>query len=240
MLLPNLRQGAFLLAFLMAAGHSRAGSFAVSPVRVTLTASAPIVAITVRNDGSEPTVVQIDTTRWTQQDATDRYEPTRDLIATPPIFTVPANGSQVVRIGLRRAPDAQHELTYRLYLTEVPGPPPPDLVGARVALRLGVPVFVTPSVAGAQTLSWHMERAANGAVAITCTNRGSVHARITNLKLSPPDGAPPIVQQVAADIHAGQQRTWVLRSDQIPPAGTTLRLSAMTERGDASAELIVP
>ena len=33
------------------------------------------------------------------------------------------HGEQIVRVGLRRGPDPQRELAYRLYLQEVPPPP---------------------------------------------------------------------------------------------------------------------
>jgi len=236
-----LRQGVLLLALFLVAGEALAGAFSVSPVRVTLTAAEPIAALTVHNSGDKPAVVQLQATSWTQQDGTDRYEPTRELIATPPIFTVPPHGSQVVRVGLRRAPDPRRELTYRLYLQEVPSPPPPDFVGTRVALRLGVPVFVTTVVPSTQVLSWLIQRTADGGLAIVCTNLGSFHARIATFSLSPRGGAATLVtQQVAADVLSGQRREWLLRGGAIPLAGTALRLFAMTERGQVHADLIVP
>lgn len=241
MSLRQLRQGGILLAFFLAAGIALAGSFSVSPVRVTLTAAEPIAALTVRNSGDEPAVVQLEATSWAQQDGTDSYEASRDLIATPPIFTVPPHGSQVVRLGLRRAADPRRELTYRVYLQEVPPPPPPDFVGMRVALRLGVPVFVSPVVAGAQALQWQLTRGADGLLSIICLNNGAIHSRISSFSLSSGTGSAPLVtQQVAADLHAGQQRAWVLRAEPSPPSGTALRLTALTERGDVHADLIAP
>ncbi|MDA8656068.1 fimbria/pilus periplasmic chaperone [Luminiphilus sp.] len=80
-------------------------------------------ALTVRNDGTEPASLQMEMLNWSQAQGQDVLTPTRELLANPPIFTVPAGGSQLVRVGLRRAPDGQRELTYRIVLQELPPPP---------------------------------------------------------------------------------------------------------------------
>lgn len=233
----ELRRGALLAALCLAGGAAIAGSFSVSPVRVTLTAAEPIAALVIRNSGDEPAVVQLEATSWAQQEGADRYEPTRDLIATPPIFTLAPHGTQIVRLGLRRPPDPRSELTYRVYLTEVPPPPRPDFAGMRVALRLGVPVFVTPAAPSAQAMQWRLLRSADGKLVIASRNHGTLHARVTTVSLSSDPGTR---QTIADDVHAGQERRWPLRSDRMPTAGSTVRLSASTERGDVSADVVVP
>lgn len=236
-----LSQGVLLLALLLAAGTATAGSLSVSPVRVSLTVAAPITALTVQNGGDEPAVVQLESTLWSQLDGADHYEPSRDLIATPPIFTVPAHGSQIVRVGLRRAADPRRELTYRLYLQEIPPPPSPDFVGMRVALRLGVPVFVAPLVAGTPALQCEALRGADSTLSVACQNNGSAHVRIVSLALSPAAGGAPLqTRQVAVDVHAGQRRAWVMQGKPVPAAGTALHLTATTERGDVQADLVAP
>ncbi len=209
-------------------------------MRLTLTATAPIAALTIRNSGGEPTVVQLNVTSWTQEDGADRYAPSRDLIASPPIFTLPPGGSQIVRLALRRAPEARQELTYRVYLTEVPPPPSPGFVGMRVALELGVPVFVSPTVASAQSLEWQLLRGSDGKVSIVARNNGAVHDRITSVTLSTAGGAAPSRQTIATDVHGGQQRGWPLIDKGLPAPGTAMHLSAGTERGDVEADVVMP
>ena len=240
MSLRQLIQRGLLLALFFGAGAAPAGSFSVNPVRVTLTPAEPIAALTVRNSGDEPAVVQLEATSWTQEGGKDHYQRTRDLLATPPIFTVPPRGSQVVRIGLRRAADPGRELTFRLYVQEVPPPPPPNFVGMRVALRFGVPVFVPPAVMGEQALQWQLLRGADGRLSLACLNNGAVHARIAEFSLSPEGSTALPAQPVAVDVHAGQRREWVLNGEPIVPPGTAMRLSAKTERGDVHADLVAP
>jgi fimbrial chaperone protein len=84
-----------------------AGSLEVNPVRITLSATQAVAAVTVRNSGSEPTVVQLETTRWTQHDGTDALAPTTEVLATPPILTIQPGTARIIRVGLRRPPDTQ-------------------------------------------------------------------------------------------------------------------------------------
>jgi len=85
-----LRQASYGLAFFIAGTvGASAGSFAVSPVRVTLSSSDPVASLVVRNDDSAPVVVQLELAAWSQQDGKDEFSPTREILATPPIFTMP-------------------------------------------------------------------------------------------------------------------------------------------------------
>jgi len=83
----------------------------------------------VRNENDAEVVVQVETLLWSQADGQDVLDPTRDLIASPAVFTLPARGSQLIRVALRREPDARRELSYRLVVQEVPPAPDPDFMG---------------------------------------------------------------------------------------------------------------
>ncbi len=236
----RLSQAACGLAFFMGAVFAAtAGSFAVSPVRATLSAGQPVAALTVRNDGAEPTVVQLEVVSWSQQDGRDVYNLTREILATPPIFTLPPGGSQVVRVGLRRAPDPKREITYRLFLQEVPPPPKPDFQGLQVALRVGVPVFVLPPVPAKPVLRWQVSRTPQGKLQVSLSNSGNAHIQVANIKLVPSGGEPFPTQQVAAYVLPGQSRGWLVEAAPVPPPGLTLRLFAQTDAGDVQAEVVV-
>src|ERR1700687_3963228 len=106
------RQACFLLvACLLTPFSVMAGSLSVTPIRVELSSAQRSVALTVRNEGDQPTVVQAQLVAWSQVDNEDRLEPTIDLLASPPIFTVAPGASHIVRIALRRAPDAALDRT---------------------------------------------------------------------------------------------------------------------------------
>ena len=48
--------------------------------------------MTVRNTGSEPAVIQMEVMSWSQAQGKDVYTLSKEILATPPIFTVPAGG----------------------------------------------------------------------------------------------------------------------------------------------------
>src|SRR4051812_11165016 len=207
----------------------------VTPIRATLSASQPVIALTVRNDGADHSVVQVDAMTWAQREGGDFYEPTREIIATPPLFKLEPGASQVVRVGLRRAPDATRELTFRLFLEEVPPPPKPDFKGLRVALRMAVPVFVTPSSAAVPRLHWRLAAAGSGLLTVGLRNDGNAHVHVTDLRLESPPGQELVRQKAASYVLPGQSREWRLKAAATP--GTVLRLVARTDDGDVQAEL---
>lgn len=198
MLARALRLTVFALAFLLAGiGTASAGSFQVSPVRATLSPGKPVSSQTLRNTGSEPVVLKLEVMGWSQQQGKDVYTPTREILATPLIFTVPAGGTQLVRVGLRRALDAQRELTYRLFLQEVP-PPKPGFKGLQKILRIGVPVFITPAAVQPPVLAWRIYRTREGKLEVGLTNNGNAHVKVANLRLVRADGGELGKQQIAA------------------------------------------
>jgi fimbrial chaperone protein len=214
-----------------------AGSFAVNPVRVTLSAGQAVAALTVHNNAKEPTVVQLETSAWSQRDGSDVLTPTAEILATPPIFTIAPGGSQIVRVGLRRTPDVQHELTYRLFLREVP-PPEPMAQGLRVALAVSLPVFVTPQHPGAPKLVWHVARLSEGQIQLRASNTGSAHVQIGRFELSlTENGQMLAAQTVSAYVLPDDTRTWILKSIPGAAQGGLVGVSAQTDAGESRARI---
>ena len=244
MLKREIIQAAYGL-FLLVAGVSvvSAASIGVSPVRATLSADQKVEAITVRNSGTEPMSVQLEVMNWSQQDGEDVFTATREVLANPPIFTVPPGGSQLIRAGLRRAPDARRELTYRIFLQELPPPPSPDFNGAKMLMRVSLPVFVLPEVAAQPALRWQAARTSDGALKISLTNIGNAHVQIANFSLSLPGSAQPwITQQSSTYVLHGQSRDWILPANAenppLPP-DTILQIFAKTDAGDKEAKVLI-
>lgn len=225
----------FIAAFLTAT-CTFAGALQVNPVRATLGNGRAVEAISVRNDGNEPATIQLEPMTWSQREGKDVYAPTRDLIATPPIFTVPPGGTQIVRVGLRVAPNRSHELSYRLYFQEVPGAPSQGFQGLQVALRLGVPVFVRPVATNAKPeLRWQLQRVSDG-LRLSLTNSGNAHVQVLQVSLEGPRG-PISSQSLSTYVLPGESRAWMM--DASASAGDRIKLSAQTDSGDAATEVVV-
>ena len=220
-----------------------ATTLGVSPVRVTLSEKQKVGTLIVRNDGTEPVPMQLEIVNWSKEDGKDVFSPTRELIVNPPIFKVPAGGSQLIRVGLRGRTDAQRELTYRIFLQELPSPPDPNFNGTKLLMRLSLPVFVLPKVTAKPVLQWQAERISDGALKVSLTNVGNEHIQIINFSLSQSGSAQPWITQNTSDyVLIGQSFDWILQANQgysIPQSGTSMKLFAETDAGDIEAEVLV-
>ena len=214
-----------------------AGSFEFTPLRANLSQHTPTEVITVKNNGHAAVVVQLQLLEWTMDGDKDVYADSDEVLATPPIFTLPVAASQVVRVGLTHPVDSGREQTYRLFFEEVPPPPEPGYQGLRMALRVGLPIFVAPGIPANPELNWRALRSGQKEVKLHVTNTGNAHTQIIVLALRPTAGAPALAELKAPGyILAGQAREWVVRiRDGLP--GQIIHLSAETDGGPLEADL---
>src|SRR5437868_116279 len=239
---PHSRQTVFLLvACLLMPFSVMAGSLSVTPVRIELSSAQRSVALTVRNDGDQPTIVQAQLVAWSQADNDDRLEATTDILASPPIFTVAPGASQILRIALRLAPDAARERTYRVMVTEVPGKPQPESAGAQFALKISLPIFVDAS--GPKTsprLEWSGTRTVKGELALTAVNTGSKHIQVQTIEIA--KGGTEADARFAGlwYILPGQRRTVTIKpSDGHTIATGRVQVKAETDAGPLAADVVL-
>lgn len=174
----------FLLGATLLAGQALGAGVQITPTRVDLDGDQRVVALTLTNASDRDISFQTELSEWTQSENDDRYTSTSDLLATPPIFTVPAGERQILRVGLRRPPDRDRELSYRLFIQELPGSTPEGFTGLQVVLRMSIPIFVAPAGGSPDhDLSWHMGHNDDGQPRLEVRNRGNGHAQVTDLKL---------------------------------------------------------
>jgi len=217
---------------------AHAGSFSISPIRLDLSAASRTAAMTVRNDEREA-LVQAEVMLWEQVAGEDRLTPTRDLLVSPAVFTLPAKGSQLVRVALRSSPvDTTRELSYRLILQEVPQKANPEFTGLQVALRLSVPIFVANKGTTEPEIAWSAATSDHG-LTLTAKNTGDVHTRIHGFSVAPATGdAEPLVQSVGSYLLPGQARSWSLgKGDASTADWARVRLKVSTEDGESEIDL---
>jgi fimbrial chaperone protein len=238
MLKSFFHQAACGLVFLLAATcTASAGSFQVSPINPTLSSRQRVSVLTVRNTGTTPAVIQLEAMVWSQPGGKDTYAPAPDILATPPIFTLPAGGTQVIRVGLRRPPNARGERAYRLFLREIPPPPKPGSNGLRMALRISLPLFAQPVAPASSQLQWQATRTADGQLRISATNAGQAHAHLSGFKLSSKDARPLRMPSDAVYVLPGASHEWLVDADVA--SGTTLQLIAQNDARAVQADLVV-
>ena len=235
--IPRLLGAAFGLALaLAAASPATAGSFSANPVRLTLPAGASSTSLVLENRGDKPVVVQASTASWRQEEGRDVLEETQDLIVSPPIFTVPVGGTQTIRVGLMRPADPTREVTYRLFLQEVPPPPVAGEPGVAVALQLALPLFVQPVAKASPRLAWQARSSDDGAIELSLANDGTAHVQVVDARLAGADGTVIAELSPRAYVLSGQSRSWRVKPLR-PWTGEALRLTARTSGGDISAQV---
>jgi fimbrial chaperone protein len=236
------------LAALLALPGAAAGTFTISPLRVDFTGTTGTAALTVRNEEAVPVVVQAEGLSWSQESGQDALAPSRDLLISPAVFTLAPGGSQLVRVALRRAPDATRELAYRMTLQEVPQAANPGFTGLQVALRLSVPVFVAPLAPAAPDVTWSARREANGRTTLTAHNGGSGHAQIHRFVLQTADGTRTLFEQPGlAYVLPDANRLWTIDDKNAStrtnvtaaPGPGVYRLEGNTDRGAFATVLTV-
>ncbi len=225
--------GAAALAALLTSAH--AGTLTVTPVNVSLTDAQPVSALTLRNEGDHPTLVQAEVVAWDQAENQDRYTESTDLLVSPPIFTVPAHGSQVVRVALLAPHPPEREASYRLYLAEVPSAlPEGDGNQLRVALRIGIPVMAAPSTPH-EGWEWSAEHLSGNAFLLTLTNTGNVHLRLAHLAVA--NATKGADQQAGLAVLAGRSHSWTVTS--AAHGGGSLQLTALINGRETHAAVPV-
>jgi fimbrial chaperone protein len=231
---------AIFILLLGAFVRADAGSFMVDPTRIELAPHQLSATLVIRNDDKEPVVIQVEPRAWSQKDGEDVYAPTRELLVTPPIITIPAGAEQILRIALRRPLDPQTEIPYRIYLLEVPPPPQAGFRGLQVALRISIPVFARPGDAAAPRAEWKVAYGAREhALRVVLANAGNAHLQVQEFMLfAPGSNTPSAIRQTAAYVLPGQSRDWLIKLDpSVRVDGPRLRLKAVTDAGGLDKEL---
>jgi len=220
------------------AWQAEAGSFTVSPIRVTLPADGGAKVMRVRNLSPEPTLVQLEAVSWVDVDQPLGGEPAREILAVPPVFELGGDAEQVIRLAVRQPLKGELEKAFRLFVTEVPREAIAEPGAVAFAMRLNLPLFVTPKGAKADP-AWSLRRAAGGEAELVLSNNGGAHVRIQSLSLLDDGSAEPMLTiEQAAYVLAGGEKSWPISL----PAGTVKELivRAETNLGELEAQVALP
>ncbi|MDQ1092607.1 fimbrial chaperone protein [Xanthomonas sacchari] len=215
-LLPTL-----LLAL---AGSAAAAGVRISPTLVQLAPGETSTEIWLSNTQDRPWQAQVQVYRWQQTDGMEVLESTDEVRPSPQSIAIPAQGRQLLRL-VRLAPAAATERAYRLVLEERatppdPAAPMPAAQAAPLLLRYSTPVFLPPTApAAAPRLSAHLLAGAHGPELVV-HNRGSVHARLSDLSFIGADGRTlPLFPSLAGYVLAGAYKRWPLPPAAAAPGG---------------------
>ena len=188
-----------------------AANLQISPVTINMRAEQTSAGITLQNLGDAPLFGQVRVFLWDQANGEEAMSPTQELVASPPIVEIVANGRQTIRLVRTQAASAQQERTYRVLIDEVGRDDDPARSGVDIRLRYSVPVFVLPSGApGKEVLDWQVYRK-DGEWMLRVQNTGNFHAQIGSLTLTNQAGKSFVISNgLFGYVLAGRMRVWRL------------------------------
>ena len=180
----NGLRAAFITALLFSIlmDPASAGSMSIAPLGVNFDAKQRSEVVQITNSGSAELAVQVETFSWSQVDGKAAYGPTDEIIAVPPIFSLPPGETQLVRIGIILAPASDYERSFRLFFTELPPPiTEREGPGLTMRLRVGIPVFDKPLVVDEAALEIVGVDEVDGNLRVSLFNSGNTHVRVRQL-----------------------------------------------------------
>lgn len=219
---------------LLSLESASAGSFQVNPVNIALAPNQAATSLTLKNSDREPVAVRVRAYKWTQVDGQDVYSETKDVIASPPIFTVPAGGTQLVRIGLRNRIAGS---AYRVILEEIPRQMPAG-TGIQVALRLNLPLYVL-NKQGRADVQWRAWRSGAGDLVLEARNLGAVHSQVQEIASVDAGGNKTVLSKEMGVVLPGSARRWKVERSLDIATGAPLTLILQSPGGEWRSKAVV-
>lgn len=207
------------------------GAFGVAPVKIEFSPDSRSASITITNRETEERVMEIQILAWRQEDGKDVVEPTNDVIAAPPIFTLGPLQAQTIRLALIHRLQSEQETAFRLIVKEVPSQLVVARFGAITSLEFNLPVFVDPSLQSHREATWSIAEGNAGNLRLSLVNPTNVHMHINSLQVRLPSGQTVTVQGERYAL-AGSTVSWDVKDDGHAQAGSTVKVMALLDNND--------
>lgn len=213
---------AFLISLLLSPNIAVASGLQVSPISLRLQAKENASGLTLSNTGDEQIHAQVRVYQWTQNQTGDQLNPSRGLLASPPMISLDSGDKQLVRIIRATAPpqgEKAVEDTYRIVVDEIPTQSTEAKSGLQFNLSYSLPVFVQPAgVAKTQPqLQWHYHLLPdNKQIKLSVSNSGNGHAKLSGLSFIDTTGNRTDIRSgLLGYVLPGATMHWTLK---IPPS----------------------
>ena len=212
-------------------------ALSVLPVNVLLAPNQRAATLSLSNHDTKQMAIQIRTYAWNQKDGNDQLTDSDQLVASPPIATIAPGAMQVVRLILRQ-PATGREVTYRIFVDQIP--PPAEAGTVHVVLRLSIPIFAQPTTPAVPHIRFHIEKE-NGQLVLVGVNNGLRHEAIRNITLRTRDGRELKEEPSASPyILAGSTRRWrMVGQGSLPLSNESMRLTAHGDGGAIEQTVVV-
>jgi len=228
---------AAVLFFLLTSLGASAQALSVLPVNIFLAPGQKASSMTVTNQGTSETAIQIRAYAWNQPEGIDKLTASDLIVASPPLVRMAPGATQVIRLILRQPPKGRED-TYRILIDQIPPPAQPGVVN--MVLRMSIPIFALPAVRAEPHVVFHLELDA-GKLFLVAVNDGLRHEVIRDIELTTSDGRKLKPEASGLPyILAGVTRRWAIAAQgALPPANETMRLTAHADAGKIDQQVRV-
>jgi len=211
-----------------------AGSLKVNPVHINLPADLQSVSLKMTNGDTAPVSVRVVTLAWTQVAGRDVRTATKDVILSPPMFTIPAGQTQLVRIGLRNRAGTG---AYRVIFEEIPRNQ--EVNGqVQINLRLDLPLYVLAKGRTKADISWRAWRDASGEMIVEGRNRGMLHGQVLAIDADQGGRRLSLSSQMGV-VLPRSARQWTAGKHPEFPIGTPLLLRVKGSAGETQTQIVL-
>jgi fimbrial chaperone protein len=228
---------AAILVIPMTSLAAGAQALAVLPVNILVQPGQKAATLTVTNQGTTETAIQIRAFAWNQPDGADQLTTSDAVVVSPPLASIAAGATQVIRIILRQSPQSSED-TYRILVDQIPPKAEPGVV--HIVLRMSIPIFAQPMTRAVPHVQFHLEVDA-GQLYLVGINDGLHHEAIRNIELSTTDGRTLKADSSSSPyILAGVTRRWhIVLEGPTPSSSESLRLTAHADAGAIEEQVSV-
>ncbi|MCZ4060195.1 molecular chaperone [Pantoea sp. LMR881] len=184
----SLRNLFLLLALFLTSQTHAANSVMIWPIDPAINPDEKASELWLENRGSATTLMQVRIFAWQQVNNQEQYQTQQQVVASPPLVRIEPGQKQLIRLIKQIPPAAGKEMAYRVVLDEIPTPRSAgaDQAGLNFQMRYSVPLFVygegLTKESARPELSWQTVNT-GGQRYLQLTNRGSGHARLSNLTI---------------------------------------------------------
>lgn len=162
----------------------------LNPIKIDFAPGQQITSMQITNKDEQPIVLQLSVKKWQQDKAgKEQYSTSDDLLVTPPIFTLAAHQTQIVRLAIMKPLNLSSEQSYRLIVREVSsGVKKSDKNKLQLVMQFILPVFVEPITKASKQINYKILKTKTNKQTVIVMNQSNHHIVVTSITIKDKSG----------------------------------------------------
>jgi fimbrial chaperone protein len=137
-------QIAVALLMCWSASTSQAASLRVAPILLDLQGGTVTSTLRLWNEDKQAVRVQVRVFKWTRVHGKDVLEPTRDVVASPPMTALPPGSEILIRVVRTSVRPLDSKESYRVVVDQLPESRKRKAGVVNVLVRHAIPLYFAP------------------------------------------------------------------------------------------------